>query len=867
MKKWIGIFLFVLLMGISLMTTVFASKSPNYDEIISCIYIAAPELSTGDEQQIGIVLADDVAADSFELVYQSKSTQKKYVVTGTVQKEGIVVFAWVPTDMPDQYQVIRLDYVDKNGDQSLVIPDENFAFTVREEITDVVSVEFPQNERKLSASVQKNIAEAVSNSLEKTVLQIEQPMLYQNDRQKNIVIALDAGHDSSHAGAQANGIVEEVVTLKLAQYAKEELETYEGITVYMTRTNAACPYPDTIGTASSNDIKKRINAAVDKGARAVISFHLNSYTSSGPKGCLVLCPQGNDSIAVDALNLSDHILEKLCSVGFENDGSRQEQWAITSYSKEKGIPGIIIEHGFISNPEDAAKLKDESCLKAIGIADAQGIAEFYGLRKKDTSEVSLHVGSGEYYIESAQKEEIVLDIEDASMQIGARAILNEKGNSLSQSFSIKRQNDGYYQILNTNSGMALEISKHSDENNLLIQQSKWTGSDEQLWEFIAMDDGACYIRSKLGTYLTRVESGSPSGSYIVSHEKLGTDKQAWKVHAAVEKDTRFPLGIMIGKKVNIKQYDTLTDGIFAIKSENYTGVLGVANSSQEDSAYVELQMDEQVNAAQQWSVLGTEDSYYRIINLNSCKVLSLPKDSDDGSLIQTVWNAEDNQLWEFVETDSGSYFIRSKSGGYLGVRDGKIVITSEWEKQKWVLENKSYSIMGENDITISQMVDCFNAKYAQKYPSDVLSEGGAATIDELCRIIIEEANAEGVRADVVFAQMILETGWLQFTGAIKPEWYNFCGLGAIDTDPSGNAARFTEVREGIRAQVQHLKAYGCKDDLLYECIDPRFKLVNRGCAKYVQWLGVKENPQGYGWASSQGYGVKLMKLINQIQKY
>ncbi|MDE6588937.1 MAG: hypothetical protein K2K53_01045, partial [Oscillospiraceae bacterium] len=51
---------------------------------------------------------------------------------------------------------------------------------------------------------------------------------------------------------------------------------------------------------------------------------------------------------------------------------------------------------------------------------------------------------------------------------------------------------------------------------------------------------------------------------------------------------------------------------------------------------------------------------------------------------------------------------------------------------------------------------------------------------------------------------------------------------------------------GIRAQVQHLKAYASIEPLKGECIDPRFKYVARGCAEVVEWLGQKENPQGRG---------------------
>ena len=107
-----------------------------------------------------------------------------------------------------------------------------------------------------------------------------------------------------------------------------------------------------------------------------------------------------------------------------------------------------------------------------------------------------------------------------------------------------------------------------------------------------------------------------------------------------------------------------------------------------------------------------------------------------------------------------------------------------------------------------------------------------------------------------------ETGYLQFGGSVAPEQYNFCGLGAVNATEKGYA--FKDVRTGIRAQVQHLKAYASKDALKNECVDPRFKYVERGCAPYVQYLGIKENPSGKGWATSERYGEKLMKVINAL---
>lgn len=143
-------------------------------------------------------------------------------------------------------------------------------------------------------------------------------------------------------------------------------------------------------------------------------------------------------------------------------------------------------------------------------------------------------------------------------------------------------------------------------------------------------------------------------------------------------------------------------------------------------------------------------------------------------------------------------------------------------------------IMGTSKATVAQMVNLFNDK-GKNYPN-IYAEKGASTINEFCKILMQEADAEGVRAEVVFAQSMHETGWLQFGGDVAAEQCNFAGIGATGGVP-GNS--FTDVREGLRAQVQHLKAYASTEALNQSCVDPRFNYVNRGCAPTVEELGGK----------------------------
>ena len=139
----------------------------------------------------------------------------------------------------------------------------------------------------------------------------------------------------------------------------------------------------------------------------------------------------------------------------------------------------------------------------------------------------------------------------------------------------------------------------------------------------------------------------------------------------------------------------------------------------------------------------------------------------------------------------------------------------------------------------------------------------AQSVLKMLPLYVSEGAAEGIRGDVAFAQSCLETGNFTFKGsAVTLTQNNFCGMGVTANGMKGNS--FKSPKEGIRAQIQHLKAYANADALKQPCVDPRFRYVERGCAEYVEWLGIQENPNRKGWAAGAGYGAKILDILAQI---
>ncbi|MFA4033067.1 glucosaminidase domain-containing protein [Blautia stercoris] len=162
-------------------------------------------------------------------------------------------------------------------------------------------------------------------------------------------------------------------------------------------------------------------------------------------------------------------------------------------------------------------------------------------------------------------------------------------------------------------------------------------------------------------------------------------------------------------------------------------------------------------------------------------------------------------------------------------------------------------IQGEAVASVQQLRE-YIKKVNKNVPQSVL---------DMIEYYIEEGKAEGIRGDIAFAQSCLETGNFTFKdSAVTLEQNNFAGLGVTQQGMRGNA--FSDAKTGIRAQIQHLKAYANKESLNNTCVDVRFSYVTRGTAPYVEWLGIQENPNGGGWASGKNYGNKIIDILNQI---
>ncbi|MDR0759549.1 MAG: glucosaminidase domain-containing protein [Treponema sp.] len=133
-----------------------------------------------------------------------------------------------------------------------------------------------------------------------------------------------------------------------------------------------------------------------------------------------------------------------------------------------------------------------------------------------------------------------------------------------------------------------------------------------------------------------------------------------------------------------------------------------------------------------------------------------------------------------------------------------------------------------------------------------------AFIEELARCYTEEAAQEGVNHDLAFAQMCLETGFLRYGGLVTPDMNNFCGLGS--TGPGQPGEQFSSPRIGVRAHIQHLKAYATDAPLRQDLVDPRYYYVRYGSAPTLDGLTGS-------WAADREYAKKIRNILERLYAF
>lgn len=709
---------------------------------------------------------------------------------------------------------------------------------------------------------------------------------------EGVTICLDPGHGGNDSGAiGVNNVYEKNLTLKIAQYCKQELEKYN-CHVVMTRTGDTNP-----------SLEDRANFAKSQGAQYLISIHLNSAAGGGAVGAEVYYPNTHwrPDISANGKNVAQAIQSQLVSLGLYDrgikfrtidtniypdpfrydDSSVADYYGIIRNAKYNGLTGMIIEHCFINNVSDYNNyLNSDAKLQKLGVADANGIVSALGLTKASENSVvssspsiSYQTHVQDYGWQSWKSNGEVSGTVGQSKRLEG---INIKLSNINGSIEYKTHvQDIGWQDWKSNGQMSGTSGQSKRLEAIKVKLSGEAANQYDVYYRVHAQDYGWLDWAKNGEsagtegYSKRLEGiqivlvkkgenapGSTSRPFIYKMIKYQTHVQniGWQGEKADGEMSGTTGQSLRLEAIKIQLSSSIDGGIVYKTHVQDYGWLNFVTNGQASGTTGQAKRLEAIQMQLTGNAKNQYDLYYRV-HAQNFGWLGWAKNGESAGTAGYSYRLEGIQI------------VLVPKGGNAPGSTSKHYYNKGYAPDD---ENIYLPIMGSTQTSVDQMVryynantsgyDTFKSKYDGKYDG-CLAKGGASTIGQFAQIVYEEAIAEGVKPEVVFTQCMKETAFLKYGGEVNPNQYNFAGIGATG---SVHGATFENVRMGIRAQVQHLKAYGSLDKLINQCVDPRFNLVSRGSAKYVEWLGKKENPTGSGWATSKNYGHDIVNMINVL---
>lgn len=748
----------------------------------------------------------------------------------------------------------------------------------------------------------------------------------------DLIVAIDAGHGGTDSGATYDGMEEKTVNLKIAKYIRDYMEDYAGVQVYLTRSSD-----------KALGLSERVEQSAAAGADVFISIHNNASSNLQTSGSMVFYPNSSyrQDLSEEGAGLSQCILNRLTELGLPDlgirtrnsesgnkydDGSLADYYGVIRNAKLTGITGIIVEHAFVSSAADRKNyLGSDAKLKKLALADAKGIADYYGLKYIGLTKpaVTLTAENQKKLTVSWDEQDVargyIVYRSDSKNGTYTRIGKVSGGENTSYTDATAKQGQTYYykvrayrdvsgSVYYSEYSAAIHGSTIGGTRISTIKQMS-AGYLRLTWDAYADGDGYAIYRSEDGGSYKRiatitdaaktayndrtVEQGTTYTYKIRTRNVLYKNEGFGKCSATVTVDMLIDpvmkrldvrddgtIKVVWTKSIGTSKYvvqrATQEDGVYQTvatitdDTKNYyvdrnaergmTYYYKVNAYNQQDlikgsTGYVDpigeknMQIPELTSVRITKSKPGIYLSWTSVAGANGYRIYRSTKENSGYAKVITI---KGNETFEYIDESplnaGTTYYYKVKAYVYNSAG-------TAWSDLSNIRSaTAGYSIMGDSNTTAKKMAAWYTARGGE-YPSEIYSDYGAETLQDFCKIVYEEATAEGVRAEVVFAQVCKETGFLRFGGDVEPEQCNFAGIGATGGGVQG--ASFDDVRTGIRAQVQHLKAYASDEPLNNECVDPRFSYVKRGTAIYVEWLGIQENPTGAGWATGKNYGYSL----------
>ena len=806
-------------------------QTESADSPFQYIYLAYPNLISGTDQVVAFATPNDSDTIASATLNYVSANGVQGAVDASAQDANSAAFTFGSELELNTYFLTSITYV-LQGDgteHEINLSDRDYSFTVVDGTANCegTSVYYADGDGNAVE------AQSIKQALECADSPDGISTYAARSARKNVrIIALDAGHGGTDPGAQGNGKSEADLTWKIVAACKNKLEAY-GFKVVLAREQS--------GGYSGNDYLYRVQRCVSQGAQAFVSFHINSG-SPVAHGAEVYAPTANEyDYTQVSVELANKVMNNLASMGLSYRGVFQmevgDEFAVIRCAREQGIPGILIEHGFISDAGDVLNyFSDEGC-RRLGEADADAIiAQFPKSTWLDYSSVF----DANYYLSNnpdvakatAGNSELALDhFINYGMSEGRRGSASFDVQSYFNEYPDLRAAFGfdlvkYYEHYVTAGkaegrhgtgcskieGYATTIN--GVDYSSVYDPSFYLSNNEDIRNAfskrspagVVMIDDAAVLRHFVSCGMAEGRRGSESFDVLSYYNRYPDLRRAFGANLTALYGHYLSSGRAEGRIAT--GCASLAGAVASQGGTDYSPVYDfdfyTSNNGDVLSAFTTVK-----------GGLRFVDDAAVLRHFVSCGMAEGRRGSDSFDVYGYRNRYAD--LRKAFGQNLKSYYIHYLNCGIKEGRNGASATGYEG-----FIMSSAYS-------TYLDAADHFTKTVGPKgFPSAVYTDRGASNIIDFCKILYEEAQSEGVSPEVLYGQVMKETGYLKFGNLVQPNQCNFGGLGA--TGPGNPGYTFGSVREGLRAQVQHLKAYGSTEPLINPCIDARFKYVSRGCA-------------------------------------
>lgn len=251
--------------------------------------------------------------------------------------------------------------------------------------------------------------------------------------------------------------------------------------------------------------------------------------------------------------------------------------------------------------------------------------------------------TGTYYNIVNVNSGMALDINGGSTSAGAVVVQNSLSGATSQQWQLTTVGGGYFTLVNHNSGLVLDVPGGSTTQGTQLDQVAANGSANQQWQLVGASGGAYTIVNRNSGLLVDLSHSSTTSNSIVQWAASGGTSQQWKL---------LPVP---------------TAGVtYELVNRNSGKVMDVSGGSRSAGGVV-IQYADHGGTNQQWTLASAGNGYFTLTNVNSNMVLDVPNVSNQQGLQLEQWtsNGGANQQWLFTSVGGGYYTITSRSSGQL----------------------------------------------------------------------------------------------------------------------------------------------------------------------------------------------------------